>query len=338
MRILHKTLLATCLGVLLVNSAFAADTVTNDNFYQSQTVSRQDIKFQNILGMEQVGTLVLPQYFDKNKQYPALVIGHPFAAVRQQASLLYAQKLAEQGFVTLAFDHPFWGDSSGTPRGTVIPDLYTESYSAAVDYLRAQDFVNPDAVGAIGICASGGFALAATKIDPRIKALATLSMYDMGEYYRTGIERNRDTAKVQNDLEIAALTRDKTLADGAPIYGPGQNDAVFVEAKESTDFYNTPRGNVAANNRRTTPASYAKFANFYPLNDIDLIAPRPILFVAGEDAPTKQYTLTAYNNAGDEKELVMIKGANRIDLYDRVDLIPWEKLTSFFKQNLTVKK
>ena len=203
-----------------------------------------------------------------------------------------------------------------------------------MDYLGTRPFIDREKIGVIGICGSGGFAIAATKIDPRIKALATVSMYDMGEYFRTGLNRTRTAETRNKDLQTAAEQRYTAFASGTPVYGPGQKDAVFPEAAESNDFYQTERGKVASNDRRTTPASYAKFMNFYPFNDMDSISPRPILFVVGEVAPSRCYTDTAYAMAAEPKELVVIEGANRIDLYDRTEMIPWNKLTSFFELHL----
>ena len=159
-------------------------------------------------------------------------------------------------------------------------------------------------------------------------------MYDMGEYYRTGLQNNRNSEIRNKDLNLAAEQRYTAFETGEPVYGPGQNDAVFLEAAESNDFYQTPRGNVATNNRKTIPASYAKFMNFYPFIDISSISPRPILFVVGETAPSRSYTEEAYKLAAQPKELLVIENANRVDLYDRTEIIPWDKLTSFFKANL----
>lgn len=332
-------------GAVLTAAAFASGTsFANapgpdmsrgaDNFYVSKDVNSQEVRFKNTLGMEIVGTLFTPKALEPNKKAPALVVGHPYGAVRQQAANLYATKMAEQGYVTLTFDQSFWGQSAGEPRGAVLPDIYVENFSAAVDFLGTRDFVAREQIGVIGVCASGGFSLAAAKIDPRIKAVATVSMYDMGEYYRTGIKGERMVGTRGKDLQIASANRWKEFETGQPIHGPGQNDPVFLEAAESRDFYETARGKVASNNRRTTPATYAKFMNYYPFNGIEAISPRPILFVVGAIAPSRGYTETAFKLAAEPKELVVIDGANRIDLYDRTEIIPWPKLTSFFNQHL----
>ena len=309
-----------------------------NNFYTSDKIKNEVVRFKNTYGMEVVGTLFTPKQMEKGKKYPALVVGHPFAAVRQQSANLYATKMAEAGFVTLSFDQSFWGESAGYPRGAVLPDVYVENFSAGVDFLGTRPFVSREKIGVIGICASGGFSVAATKIDPRIKALATVSMYDMGEYFRTGLQHTRAVETRNKDLEIAAAQRYVEFETGKPVHGPGQNDAVFLEAKESNDFYKTERGMVPSNDRKTTPATYAKFMNFHPFIDIETISPRPILFVVGEIAPSRTYTNDAYKLAAEPKELLVIKGASRIDLYDRTEMIPWAKLTSFFNQYLNGTK
>lgn len=306
-----------------------------NNFYRSAEVDSQEVRFRNAYGMEIVGTLFTPKRLDRSSKHPALVVGHPFAAVRQQAANLYATRMAEQGFVALTFDQSFWGESAGSPRGAVLPDVYVENFSAAVDFLGLQDHVSRDHIGVIGVCGSGGFSLAAAKVDTRIKAIATVSMYDMGEYFRTGLQGERALETRQQDLQIAASSRWKEVDSGQPIHGPGQNDPVFLEAAESNDFYQTARGRLPSNDRRTTPSTYAKLLNFYPFNGLEAISPRPILFVVGDIAPSRNYTEVAFQRAAEPKELLVIQGANRIDLYDRTDIIPWSKLTAFFRQHLS---
>src|SRR5690606_536590 len=138
------------------------------------------VTFRNQYSMEVAGNLVTPKSLTRDGQAPAIIVGHPMGAIKEQSSMLYAQKLAEQGFVTLAIDLSFWGESEGQPRNLVAPEIYTETFSAAVDYLGTQNFIDRNRIGVLGICGSGGFAISAAKIDPRLKAIATVSMYDMG--------------------------------------------------------------------------------------------------------------------------------------------------------------
>lgn len=333
-KVTHVAFLGSILSIS-VSTSFAADMSRGaNNFYTSDKVNAETVRFVNAYGMEVVGTLFTPKEMESGKNYPALIVGHPFAAVRQQAANLYAIKMAEAGFITLSFDQSFWGESAGTPRGAVLPDLYVENFSAGVDFLGTHSYVDREKIGVIGICGSGAFAIAATKIDPRIKALATVSMYDMGEYFRSGLNHERTPQMLQNDLIKAVSERYTVFKIGEPIYGPGQNDPVFIEGPESNDFYQTERGRVPSNDRKTTPATYAKLMNFHPFIDIETISPRPILFVEGDIAPSRTYTDTAFSMAAEPKEYVEIKGANRIDLYDRTEMIPWAKLTEFFTQSL----
>lgn len=322
-----------------VNAGYAADMSRGaNNFYKSNTVNVEDVHFKNIYGMELVGTLFTPKNMVPGKKYAALVVGHPFRAVRQQAANLYATKMAEEGFVTLSFDQSFWGGSAGNPRGAVLPDVYTENFSAGVDFLGTRKFVDAEKIGVIGVCASGGFSIAATKIDPRIKALATVGMYDMGDFFRTGLNHTRSVEERNKVLEAAAAQRYVEFETGKPNYNTGHSGPVSPEAQDSNDFYETERGKVPSNNRLTTMTSNVKFMNFYPFKDMDSISPRPILFVVGDKAASRHYTDEAYEVAKQPKELFVIKGATRIDLYDRTEVIPWAKLTGFFNQHLNNKQ
>src|ERR671913_633204 len=160
-----------------------------DNFYQSETVTVEKVTFKNKLNMNVVGNLFAPKSLDRGTKSAAIIVGHPMGAVKEQSANLYATKLAERGFVTLSLDLPFWGESEGQPRNVVSPDLYAESFSAAADFLGSQPFVDKGRIGAIGICGSGSFVISAAKVDPRLKAIATVSMYDMGAASRHGLRR-----------------------------------------------------------------------------------------------------------------------------------------------------
>ena len=157
-----------------------------NNFYVSDKVTKQRVTFQNQYKMTIVGNLFAPKTLDRNARNAAMVVGHPMGAVKEQSANLYATKMAEAGFVAMSIDQSFWGESEGQPRNAINPDLYVEAFSAAVDYLGTRPFVSRQRIGALGICGSGGFVVAAAKIDPRIKAIATVSMYDMGAAFRNG--------------------------------------------------------------------------------------------------------------------------------------------------------
>lgn len=327
--------------------AGAADYVAPadaDNFYRSEKLDMIPVTFPNQYRMEMSGDLFLPKHLDKSKKYPAIIVGHPMGAVKEQSAVLYAQKMAEMGFVTLAMDLAFWGGSQGQPRNAVSPDLYAETFSAAVDFLDTLPYVNRDAIGIIGICGSGSFAISAAKIDPRLKAIATVVMYDMGEANRTGLTKSQSLEQRKAILEQAAKQRDVEFAGGEPLYTSGTPHEITDRSspieREFYEFYRTPRGKVTppgatdATTTHPTLTSNVKFMNFYPFNDIETISPRPMLFITGEKAHSREFSEEAYKLAAEPKELVVVPGAGHVDLYDRTGLIPFAKLEEFFKKNL----
>lgn len=305
-----------------------------DNFYVSGALDAQTVTFRNLYRMQVEGTLFTPKDMDRAQRLPAIIVGHPMGAVREQSANLYAQKMAEQGYVTLSVDLSFWGGSDGAPRNAVDPTIYAETFSAAVDYLDTLPFVNKERIGVIGICGSGSFAISEAKIDPRLKAVATVSMYDMGQATRDGLRNSVTPAQRQAILAEAAAQRDREYA-GAPLaYTSGTPEHVDETSsaveKEFYDYYRTSRGASARTTTHPTLTSNVKFMNFYPLNDIDTISPRPLLFIAGENAHSIEFSEDAYRLAKEPKELVLVPDAGHVDLYDRVDVIPWQKLYDFF--------
>lgn len=315
-----------------------------NNFYKSEQVSLERVSFKNQFQLNTVGNLFVPKNLSRNTRYPAIIVGHPMGAVKEQSSNLYAQKLAEQGFVTLAIDLSFWGESEGRPRNLVSPDIYAEDFSAAVDYLGAQAFVDRNRIGVLGICGSGSFAISAAKIDPRMKAIATVSMYDMGAANRNGLKHGVTLEQRKQAIAEAAAQRDVEFAGGDTRYTSGTVDRLTEHSnaieREFYDFYRTPRGEFTPKGlpplltTHPTLTSNVRFMNFYPFNDIETISPRPMLFIAGENAHSREFSEEAYRLAGEPKALVIVPGAGHVDLYDRVELIPFGKLTAFFRENL----
>ncbi|MBJ8339290.1 alpha/beta hydrolase [Antrihabitans sp. YC3-6] len=309
-----------------------------DNFYTSDRVTVEKVTFQNQYQMSVSGNLFVPDDLDRNTTNPAVVVGHPMGAVKEQSADLYATKLAEQGFVTLSLDLSFWGESDGDPRNLVAPDIYAEDFSAGVDYLRAQSFVDKERVGAIGVCGSGSFVISAAKIDPRIKAVATVSMYDMGGVSRNGLNHSVTLEKRRDMLAKAAAQRDVEFSGGETAYTGGTPERLTDQStaidREFYDFYRTTRGNSPGTTTHPTLSSNVRFMNFYPFADIETISPRPMLFIAGENAHSREFSEEAYRLAGDRKELVIVPDAGHVDLYDRTDLIPFDKLAAFFTENL----
>lgn len=338
--------LVILLGLLMASlSALGADMSNGaDNFFKSEKVTMQKVTFKNQYQMKTAGNLFVPKDLKPGSKSAAIIVGHPMGAVKEQSSNLYAQKLAEQGFVTLAIDLSFWGESDGQPRNAVSPEIYAEDFSAAVDYLGTQTFVDRNRIGVLGICGSGSFVISAAKIDPRMKAIATVSMYDMGAANRNGLKHSVTVEQRKQAIAAAAEQRYVEFTGGKTEYTSGTvhelTDKSNAIEREFYDFYRTPRGEFTPKGQspllttHPTLTSNAKFMNFYPFNDIETISPRPMLFIAGENAHSREFSEEAYRLSGQPKELVIIPGAGHVDLYDRVDLIPFAKLSSFFQTHL----
>lgn len=344
-----KMFKSIALGVILstagTSAVFAADRPADaDNFYRSDKVEVQKVTFKNQYKMNIAGNLYLPKDMDKSKKHTAIIVGHPMGAVKEQSADLYAVKMAERGFVTMSVDLAFWGGSDGQPRNAVAPELYAETFSAAVDYLGTGPFADREKIGAIGICGSGSFAISAAKIDPRLKAVATISMYDMGAANRNGLNHSLTLAQRKQIIADAAEQRYVDFQGGATKYTSGTVHEITEKSnpieREFYDFYRTPRGEFTPAGSspllttHPTLSSNTKFMNFYPFNDIETISPRPLLFITGDQAHSKEFSEDAYKRAAEPKELYYVAGAGHVDLYDRVELIPFDKLESFFKANL----
>jgi fermentation-respiration switch protein FrsA (DUF1100 family) len=300
--------------------------------------------FSDQYRMQVAGNLFLPRDLDQSARHPALVIGHPMGAVKEQSANLYATKMAEQGFAAMSIDLPFWGESEGQPRNAVAPDFYAEAFSAAVDFLGTLPFVDRNRIGGIGVCGSGSFIVSAAKIDPRLKAIATVSMYDMGAANRNALNHSLSVEQRKRIIAQAAEQRYAEFTGGETRYTGGTTHELTADTdpiqREFYDFYRTPRGEFTpkGGSPRTTThptlTSNVKFMNFYPFNDIETISPRPMLFISGDRAHSREFSEDAFRRAAEPKELVWVPGAGHVDLYDRVDLIPFDKLTSFFRQHL----
>lgn len=314
------------------------------NFYISDAVTLQKVTFTTQYRSKVAGNLFLPKAMDPSAATAALVVGHPMGAVKEQSANLYATKMAERGFAAMSIDLPFWGESDGEPRNLVAPDHYAEAFSAAVDFLGTRPFVDRNRIGAIGICGSGGFVISAAKIDPRIRAVATVSMYDMGGATRHALHHSLTLEQRKQILAEAAAQRYVEFAGGETRYTGGTVDALTPQShpieREFFDFYRTPRGEFTpAGQQRLltthpTLTSNVRFMNFYPFNDIETISPRAMLFITGDQAHSREFSEDAYQRAAEPKELHIVSGAGHVDLYDRVSLIPFDKLTAFFGAHL----
>lgn len=344
-----KMLTTAALGAALftvgAGSAHAADLSRGaDNFYQSDQASMRKVEFKNQYDMKVAGNLFIPKGMAKNAKSAAIIVGHPMGAVKEQSANLYAAKMAEQGFVTLSIDLSYWGESEGTPRNSVLPDVYAEDFSAAADYLGTREFIDRERIGAIGICGSGSFAISAAKIDPRLKAVATVSMYNMGAANRNGLNHGLSLEQRKQFMEEASQQRYAEFLGGERKYTSGTvhelNENSTPIEREFYDFYRTERGEYTPKGQpeqyttHPTLTSNVKFMNFYPFEDIETISPRPLLFITGENAHSREFSEDAYKKAAEPKELYIVKGAGHVDLYDRTELIPFEKLGAFFNKYL----
>ena len=308
-------------------------------FQKSDKVDHQKVTFKNRYGIILAADLYLPK--DRgSRPLAAIAIGGPFGAVKEQSSGLYAQNMADRGFVTLAFDPSYTGESGGEPRNVASPDINTEDFSAAVDFLGLHPSVDRERIGIIGVCGWGGMALNAVAVDKRVKAVVASTMYDMTRVMSKGYNDSVTLEQRTQALEHLSRQRWADAEKGSPAYQPPYNELKGGEAQflvDYHDYYSTPRGyhtrgvNSGNSWTQTTPLS---FMNMPLLTYIKEISPRPVLLIHGEKAHSRYFSETAYAAAAEPKELMIIPGASHVDLYDRVDVIPFDKLTDFFTQHL----
>lgn len=310
-------------------------------FQLSEKVKRTKVQFINRYGIKLVGDLYLPKQLSDEK-VGALAISGPFGAVKEQSSGLYANQMAERGFVCLAFDASYTGESGGEPRNVASPEINTEDFSAAIDFLGMQKNVDRNKVGIIGICGFGGVALNATAIDKRVKAVATTSMYDMSRVSSRGYFDQNTPEKRSQMLAQMSQQRWLDAENGSPALSPfglpdslsGQ-EPVFVQ--EYFDYYKTERGfhsRSINSNSSWTATSTLSLMNMPIMTYIAEISPRPMLIIAGENAHSRYFSEDAIKAASEPKELMIIPNAVHTDLYDRLEVIPFEKLATFFNESL----
>lgn len=341
---MKRILLLPTVFIMMLGTNLSFAQVDVDNFYKSDLVNVEKVSFSNQYKMKVVGNLFLPKNMKEGEKYPAIIVGHPMGAVKEQSANLYATKMAERGFVTLSIDLSFWGGSEGEPRNAILPEMYAEDFSAATDFLGTRPFVDRNRIGVIGICGSGSFAISAAKIDPRLKAIATVSMYNMGNANRHGLKHALTLEQRKQIIADAAEQRYVEFLGGETQYTSGTVHELTEKSspieREFYEFYRTPRGEVTPEGAtpltttHPTFTSNVKFMNFYPFADIETISPRAVLFITGENAHSREFSEDAYRLAADPKELYIVPGAGHVDLYDRVGLIPFDKLESFFKEYL----
>jgi fermentation-respiration switch protein FrsA (DUF1100 family) len=311
-------------------------------FKLSDKVIMEKVSYKNRYGISIAAHMYLPGNIDKTKKYPAIVIGTPYGGVKEQGAGIYAQTLAERGFVTLAFDESYNGESGGEPRRVSSPDIFVEDFSTGVDFLGTRPFVDRNRIGAIGLCGSGAFAITAAQVDRRIKAIATASMYDMSRVKSKGWMDGMTKEQRNKHLDQLGEQRWKDFEKGSPLVPPGFPAEAADSVPEGLDpitseffeYYAMKRGHHPNSIGSFTMTSDMSFMNFPLMSHIKTISPRPILFIIGEKAHSRYFSEDAYKMAADPKELYIVPGARHIDLYDRTDMIPFDKLESFFSKNL----
>lgn len=334
--------------------------MTNDTrvFAVDKSVEAKNVRFQNRYGFEVAGHLYLPKDFDAKVQYKAVVVTGPFGAVKEQASGLYAQEMAKAGFVALAFDSSMTGESGGARRNMGSPEIFTEDYHAAVDFVTNLKFVNPEQVGAVGICGLSGMAITAAGSDSRIKAVATSAMYDMSEsisdHYNGAYYTPEQRELVKKHL---AKMRDEEAKTGKSIRGAHELevdakgdvltfDTMFPDKLPADanqvikDFFGYYVGRAyhprAINSNTlawdsTTPYG---FFDFRLMDNIDELGETPVLLITGDKAHSKYFSDNVYEKIAGPKEEIVVPGATHVDLYDQMDKIPFDRLIAFFDENL----
>lgn len=306
--------------------------VTNQKDYEK-------VHFKNRYGITLAGDLYLPQ--EVNAKLPAIAISGPFGAVKEQASGLYAREMAKRGFITLAFDPSYTGESGGEPRDVASPDINTEDFSAAVDFLSNHPKVDPEKIGIIGICGFGGMGLNAAAMDTRIKATVTSTMYDMSRVNANGYFDKMEAENRYVLRETLNKQRTEDFKNGTYAKGSGLPDKLNGDepqfVKEYWEYYKTPRGfhprsiNSNGNWNMTSSLSFMNMPILAYSNEIK----NAVLMIHGENAHSKYFSVDAFKKLkGNNKELLIIEEANHVDLYDNLEKIPFDKIDKFFKENL----
>ncbi len=339
-----KLALPAMFGIFMLTSNTSGAEMTTDNwdkiFAKSDKVDVKKVTFKNRYGITLAGDLYIPAGKEGGK-LPAIAVAGPFGAVKEQASGFYAQTMAERGFITLAFDPSYTGESGGEPRHVASPDINTEDFSAAVDFLSNRPDVDPEKIGIIGICGFGGFALNAAANDPRIKAAVASTMYDMTRvtangYFDSMGEKERDELRRQLNAQ-----RTEDFKNGTYAKAPGLPEKLTGDepqfVKDYWDYYKTPRGfheRSINSNGNWTVTSALSLLNMPILSYAGEIK-NAVLIIHGEKAHSRYFGEDAFKKLrGDNKELMIIPGASHVDLYDNPEKIPFNKLEEFFKTNL----
>ena len=301
----------------------------------SENVARTHVRYNNRYGIALAGDLYTAKGLDKTQKHPALVVGAPYGGVKEQGPCVYAGELARRGFVVLTFDPCYMGESGGEPRHVSSPDLFSENISAGVDFLGMQAFVDRERIGALGICGSGGFALSAAQVDTRIKAVCAASMYDMSAAARLGQTPEQIQAAKETLSKLRWVDAENGYPEWIPTFPEEPADTVPEGLNPVDDefyrFYGVKRGHHPNARAGFTTTSTLTFLNYALLDHVAEISPRPVLLIVGDRAASRFFSEQVYERAAQPKELYVVEDAEHIDLYDRTDRIPFDKIEDFFR-------
>ncbi|HDA1983711.1 TPA: alpha/beta hydrolase [Staphylococcus aureus] len=284
--------------------------------------------------------MYFPENFDENNQYPAIVVNHPAGGVKEQTAGLYAERLATLGYVTMAYDASYQGESEGQPHNLENPSSRVEDVRAAVDYFNTLDFIDDSRIGALGICAGGGYTIKAAQTEKRIKAVVGISAADIGQNFRKGWTGNQDEKDINPLLEQVAEQR-KAEANGAPQKLVGfvpeePTEDMDQETKDGWEYYRTPRAQHERSINQFPFISFDRIIEFTAFDLVDKLLTQPVLFIAGSEAGTLWQSENAYERALEPKDIHIVEGANHFDMYDKEPFVneAVEKMNSFYGQYL----
>lgn len=287
-----------------------------------------------------VANMYFPENFDENNQYPAIVVNHPAGGVKEQTAGLYAERLATLGYVTMAYDASYQGESEGQPHNLENPSSRVEDVRAAVDYFNTLDFIDDSRIGALGICAGGGYTIKAAQTEKRIKAVVGISVADIGQNFRKGWTGNQDEKDINPLLEQVAEQR-KAEANGAPQKLVGfvpeePTEDMDQETKDGWEYYRTPRAQHERSINQFPFISFDRIIEFTAFDLVDKLLTQPVLFIAGSEAGTLWQSENAYERALEPKDIHIVEGANHFDMYDKEPFVTEavEKMNSFYGQYL----
>lgn len=304
--------------------------------------TKQKVYFKNKM-LKMAGEIHLPSDFDINKKYASIVVSHPGNGVKEQVAGLYAQKLAENGFIGFAFDASYQGESEGLPRYLDDPFNRVEDIRCAIDYLVTLPYIDENRIGAMGICAGAGYAISAAQTELRIQAVAGISTWDVGDSQRNGFARKWTEEQKRQILKDVAAQRTREARGEEPLlvgYVPNSveefTDETPVIQREAYEYYCTSRASHPNSHNKFLFTCNDRFIAFKAFDQIETISPRPTLFIIGSEADTIYFTDSAYEQAKEPKEIYTIQGATHVDLYDKSPFVEQvtNKLTSFFKESL----